>query len=77
MNRLRVSMATTTWSILRHARRNQGNRDVIKFCRGISVTSCRKLPEGNPGDNQVNHLDHLKENPFFQKYAGKLRDKQM
>ena len=70
MNRLRVVMTTTSWTILKQLRR-QGNSNP-GFCRCLMMTSQRKLPAGKDDP-----LDPLKENPYYQKYATKLKDKQL
>ena len=70
MNRFRVTMTTTSWTILKQLRR-QGNGNP-RFCRCLTMTSQRKLPV-----QKDDPLDHLKENPYYQKYAAKLKDKQV
>ncbi len=70
MNRLRI-MANTSWTVMQQMKR-QGVT-ATSFSRSLATSSATN--QQSPS-NKDEPLDHLKDNPYYKKYAEKLQAKQ-
>ncbi len=71
MSRFRI-MANTSWTVMQQMKR-QGGVTATGFSRCLATSSATN--QQNPS-NKDEPLDHLKDNPYYKKYAEKLKAKQ-